>query len=362
MIEPELVAFEDPGQGFRGAQLRGRADRFVRVLGAFLDLILAAAAVERLTEPADDVRARRLTRRIGDARRVGAHVGDEALRPVAAAEVDALVERLGDLHRLADAEPQLARGFLLERRGRERCRRVASRLAGLDRCHPEGRVAQRRHDRLGLLAVGDLGLLAVDLVELRREDDLRSELRQLGRDRPILPRNEGADLALAVDDQPHGNRLHAAGREAAADLRPQQRRDLIADQPVENPAGLLGVHHRHIDRMRVLERLEDGVFGDLVQLDPLRVLELQELGQMPCDRFAFAIRVGRQVDFRGDLRGRLEVLDDVALPLNGEVARHESVQDVDAQRRLREVADVAHRCLHDVPRRQEFLDGFGFRR
>ena len=47
--------------------------------------------------------------------RVGPHVGDEA----------ALVQPLGRAHRVAGAEPQLAVGFLLQRRGGERRRRAA---------------------------------------------------------------------------------------------------------------------------------------------------------------------------------------------------------------------------------------------
>ena len=43
------------------------------------------------------------------------------------------------------------------------------------------------------------------------------------RDRPILPRDEGFDLALAIDDEFDGNGLHPPRRQTAADFRPQQR-------------------------------------------------------------------------------------------------------------------------------------------
>ncbi len=204
----------------------------------------------------------------------------------------------------------------------------------------------------GLLAVGDLGLLAVDLGQVGREHDRRTVAPAAARgDRPVLARDEGADLALAVDDQPHRDRLHAPGGEPAADLGPQQRRDLVADQPVEDAPRLLRVDARHVDRVGVLERRQRGVLGDLVQLDALGVLELQQLGEMPRDRLALAIGVGRQVHFGRRLRRRLELLDDVALPFDGQVARREDPLCTSTPSvRLGQVADVPDRRLHDVAR------------
>ena len=60
-------------------------------------------------------------------------------------------------------------------------------------------------------------------------------------ERPVLAGGERADLALALDDQAHGDRLHAAGRQAAADLARQQRAERVADEAVDDPARLLGV-------------------------------------------------------------------------------------------------------------------------
>src|SRR5262245_14659102 len=50
----------------------------------------------------------------GDLHRVGPHVGDEPHGPLAA-QVDSLVELLGQRHRLPGREPELAAGLLLER-------------------------------------------------------------------------------------------------------------------------------------------------------------------------------------------------------------------------------------------------------
>ena len=82
-------------------------------------------------------------------------------------------------------------------------------------------------------------------------------------DAPVLDRVERADLALALDDQPERDRLHAAGRQARPDPPPQQRRDLVADQPVEHAPRLLGIEQLQVDLARMQERLEDRVPGDL---------------------------------------------------------------------------------------------------
>ena len=139
------------------------------------------------------------------------------------------------------------------------------------------------------------------------------------RDRPVLARNERVDLAFAVDDQLDRDRLHAPGREPAADFGPQQRRDLIADEPVENPPRLLRVDRGHVDLVRVVERRQRRVLGDLVELDPLGIFELQELGQMPRDRLALAIGVGREVDLGRAFDGAAQLLDDVALAFDRQV-------------------------------------------
>src|SRR5208283_3132236 len=97
-------------------------------------------AVDRLDERLD-----RVPRAFGDAGRIGAHVGDQALRAFGA-EVDAFVQRLGRLHRLAHAELQLARGLLLQGRSREGRGRVAARLPLLDRRDDERRVREVGYD------------------------------------------------------------------------------------------------------------------------------------------------------------------------------------------------------------------------
>ena len=46
------------------------------------------------------------------------------------------------------------------------------------------------------------------------------------------------NLTFSFADDSQGNRLDAAGTQAALDLAPQQWRDLVTDQSIEDPAGL----------------------------------------------------------------------------------------------------------------------------
>ena len=111
----------------------GRADGFVRFLGVLgLGLVLAD---ERGDEPlrvlARDEAADGADRLRHDGHAVGSHVGDEA--DGLAADVDAFIEALGDLHRLLGREAELARGVHLQGRGGERRVRVALHALLVDR-------------------------------------------------------------------------------------------------------------------------------------------------------------------------------------------------------------------------------------
>ena len=91
-------------------------------------------------------------------------------------------------------------------------------------------------------------------------------------ERPVFNRLECADLALAFHDQAHCDGLHAAGGESAAHLVPQQRRNLVADQPVEHAACLLRVDEILIDFAGMLECFLHGLLRDLVEGDAANLL------------------------------------------------------------------------------------------
>ena len=118
---------------------------------------------------------------------------------------------------------------------------VDDRRQGADR----GGVALRG------LAVADLGRLAVDPREVRGERRAVAVVTQGRLERPVLAGGEGADLALPLHDHAHGDGLHAAGGQAAADLARQQRAERVADEAVDDPAGLLGVDEVLVDVARL---------------------------------------------------------------------------------------------------------------
>ena len=221
-----------------------------------------------LVELGVDVLAGLLDRRIRDAHRVGAHVGDEADRSLLT-QLDALVQLLRGAHRAAGGEAELLGRFLLHRAGRERRRRLAAALAG----------GNRRHDKRQLLDFGDDGarcgfgfdlrLVPLELLEPRLER--LAVLLQVGGNGPVLLRDELPDFFLALDDQPQRHGLHPTGRQAGLDALPEHRRGLVADQTVEHAPGLLRVDFALIDVERVGERFRDRVLRDLVEQHPLDI-------------------------------------------------------------------------------------------
>ena len=169
-----------------------------------------------------------------------------------------------------------------------------------------GRAARPRTLGRGLVRDGHLAAAhlaasrngrAVDAHQLAVKGSPRS-VPQDGLERPVLARREGLDLALALHHQAHGDRLDAAGGEAAADLAREQRAERVADQAVHDAPRLLGVHEVHVDVARVREGLADGALGDLAEGHPARlgIGDLHGLDDVPGDGLALAVEVGGEVD------------------------------------------------------------------
>src|SRR5574341_985217 len=356
-VEGELIPGEEARHAPRVVPDFGRADRFVRLLRA------ATRAIGRRLgghvvppNPRDDPLTRRLLGLPRDTDRVGPHVGDEPLGALRA-EVDALVELLRDRHRLLGGEPEPAPGFLLERRGDERRRRVPAALAPRHRLHDPPHAFERRHHGARRLLVRERRLLARDFLE-RRHELRRAPAGEPRVQRPVLDRHERLDLPLPVHDQSHRDGLHAPRGKAALHLLPEQRRETVADEPIEDPAGLLRVDLAEVDLAGLGERGPDGALGDLVERDPVDALlvDVELLGEVPADRLPFPIRVGGDVE-RIDLLGcALQLVEDLLLAGRDDVFRLESLLRIHAELRLRQIAHVPHRGLDDVFRVQVLLD------
>ncbi len=358
LVELEFFGFE-VFLRFLGRQVEVRgADRLVGVLGPLLRAVAHRLARQRLLAVGGaHVLPGLLQGFLAHPGGVGPHVGDETDRaPVA--DLLALVEPLGDPHGALDREAVAPGGVLLEAAGDEGRSRVLLGLLALDGGDPEAAGAQGLDDGGRLLLVLDLRALAVDPVELGGEHRRLGGL-EVGGEVPVLLRHEGVDLLLPVADHLQRHRLDPAGRETLLDLLPQERRQPEAHQPVEDAPGLLGVHLALVDPPGLLERPEHRPLGDLVEghpVDLLRVLP-EDLGDVPGDGLAFAVRVGGEEDPVGLLRRLPQAADDLLLLIEHLVVGLEVGSDPHVL--LDEVADVAHGGLHPVSAPQELLQGPG---
>ena len=192
------------------------------------------------------------------------------------------------------------------------------------------------------------------------------------REVPVLRVHEAHARTLAVHDDLRGDALDPTGREARLDLAPEDGRDLVAIEAVEDASTLLGLDHVLVDLPGVLEGLKDRALGDLVEHHALvGDLEPEHLDEVPRDRLALTILIRRQQDAVDIGEHRLQLGDLLLLRRLDNVERLEVVLDVDAKpcpllllelggdlRRVRrEVTDVPDARLDDEVLTQELLEG-----
>ena len=228
-------------------------------------------------------------------------------------------------------------------------------------------LAERRGVALGGLAVAESR--AAPSIRTSSAANVSPRGRREERlQRPVLAGGERADLPLALDDEPDGDRLDAAGRQARPDLAPQQRAERVADEAVDDPAGLLGVDEVRVDLARMGERLADRALGDLAEGHPpgLARRDVGRLGDVPGDRLALAVEVGGEVDEVGRLGGLRDLGDLLAAVVRDDVLGGEVVVDVDPELALAgvlgQVADMAVGGEDPVVRAQVALDRPGLGR
>ena len=251
-----------------------------------------------------DVLGSPCARLIRYAQRVGTHVGDKA-HGALAGDLHALVELLRDHHRAARGHVELPRSLLLEGRGDEGRRGRALLFGFFDARDRECAGLQLVQNGLHILLAGKLALLRVAVVMGRKAARL-ADAAEIHIQRPVFLRLEGADLVFPVDDQTRGDRLHAAGRQTLADLPPQQRAELIADDAVEHAPRLLRVDEILVDGARGLNGLAHHVARNFIERHAVRLVvrDVQQIFQMPRDGLALAVRVSCEVDIRA-FRGGL---------------------------------------------------------
>ena len=121
---------------------------------------------------------------------------------------------------------------------------------------------------------------------------------------PILAVVKGLDLLLALNNDAQANGLDTTCRARAGQFTPQNRRKIKAHKIVQRAACQISFHKRLIDLTRIFHRFGYSCFGDRIENDAANgrvFLDGFALGQgflqMPADRFALAIRVGRENEF-----------------------------------------------------------------
>ena len=367
VVERQLVAAELARHLTRRTErVAGRPDGLVRLLGVLHLALVPARDVGHVLRAVDlaGLRPGGGQCRLRQRRRVGAHVGDVAV----------LVQPLGDPHRGLRGHPQLAAGLLLQRRGHERRGRPAAVGLVLDAADREGGVPQGVGQAAGGLLVEVHAVEARDRLAVPAEvaagghpaavdrrqpgvEPVSLALRLLQRrlDVPVGHRAEGDPLPLALDDQPGGDRLHATRGQPLPDLAPEHRGDLVAVQPVQDAAGLLGVDQALVEVAGLLDGGPDRVAGDLVEDHPADGhLGVEHLQQVPRDGLALAVLVCREEQLVRVLERPLELGDLLLLVGVDDVVRLEVGVHVDrelpeaalllARRQLgrgRQVADVS---------------------
>ncbi len=112
---------------------------------------------------------------------------------------------------------------------------------------------------------------------------------ELGFEIPIAGGFERDALALAFDQHAHRDALHPAGAEAGPHPLPEQGREGIAVEAIEDPPRFLGPHQVFVDRAGMAQGLLDRFRSHLVEDDAAdrhRLVGLQHLQDVPADAFS----------------------------------------------------------------------------
>jgi hypothetical protein len=182
---------------------------------------------------------------------------------------------------------------------------------------------------------------------------------------------------LAIDDETYGDALHAPGAETGLDFFPEDRRQRVAVEPIENAAALLGAYQVVVDIVRLRDRLLDGLLRNLVKDNPLdRDLRLEHFEEVPADRLPFAIGVGREHHFGRAFQRGPQLRDVLPFVVGHDVIRLEVAVGVDADpsplllldlfghlaRRVRKIANVSKTRLHAISIAEKSLERTRLRR
>ncbi len=319
VIKPVLVGGQVGLKRRRIPFYRGRPDGFVGLLRRFGPGAMDPGLVRQvsLAVLGRNVFPGFLHRRLGHLDRVGAHIGNQTYRAFAA-HGQTFIELLGHRHGSLGGEPELPARLLLQSAGGKGGRGTLPYLPFAHVGHRIDGILQLRLILAGLRFDTDVQPVAAALDRVQRSG---KQLRPVGRigllvqqcvQGPGFHRHEVQDIPLPVGDQPQGHRLDASGGKAPLYPLAEERANLVAHQPVQDAAGLLGIHQLHINFPGMLKGFFHGVFSDLVEDYPLgRFCLFVPAGgglEVPGYGLALPVRVGSQVDIGGLIAGPLQLL------------------------------------------------------
>ena len=101
---------------------------------------------------------------------------------------------------------------------------------------------------------------------------------------------------------------------------------------------------------------------DFIELDTLGIFEVQGFGQMPCNRFAFAVGVGGKQYLCCAPCGGGKFFKNVFAVGNGLIGRGKVVFHVYAEFAFGQIADVAHAGLDDIIAAEKVFESLGLGR
>ena len=267
LIEPVLILGQVAGNSLRVQTHITGADGFVGILGGIFRFELPVRAVViGCTVTAGDKFLSRLQGVVRQTGGVGTHIGNQTQRTLAG-DIDAFIQLLGNGHGAFGGHIQLPGCLLLESRSNEGRRGRALLLGPLDAGHGEAALLQRGHHCLDFLNIFQFPLFGVPIEPGLELAGLAHPLQHHVQ-RPILLRLKGTDFIFPVHHHAGSHRLDPSGRQATADLLPQQRAQLIAHNAVQNPPGLLGIHQIVINATGRCNGLGDHVFRNFVERYP----------------------------------------------------------------------------------------------
>ena len=336
----------------------GGADGFVGILSAGLGFeYMVAAVVVVLAVAGTDKVGGCVHGFVGKPQRIGTHIGDEA-RGALAGDFHAFIELLGHHHGLLGGEAQLPGGLLLQGgggKGRGGGTLLFRLLHVGDGKLLPGDIGD---DSVCLFLIFQLPLFGTAVVVSHKGAGLAHPVEGYVQG-PVLFRLEGPDLVLPVHNQSGGHGLNTARGQTPPHLLPQQRGQFVANDSVQNPACLLGIHQTIVNISGMLDRILHYLFRNFIKGHPLGLVvgQIQKLLQVPGNGFALPVRVGCEVDGVSLGGIGLEFFNERLLAPDGDILGSEIMLDVHAHFALGQVPQVAHAGLDGVAGAKILPDG-----